>query len=101
MLKEKDDRIRYTAATALLGMGDSADTVLSVIQETLQDSDNMIAQNQAYQLGELGERAKAAVPIMVQAMTTSSRLLRIQLIRMMEKVDPWVATELRTKGYDR
>jgi HEAT repeat protein len=98
-LRSEDQETRMRAAIALVGIGDLIDLALPVIGSILNDpsAPNRYGLLLLHLLGELGEKARATVPLLVEASKNESSPVRSEVLSTLKRIDPNAAAEAGVK----
>lgn len=92
-LASDDKDIRMCASVALVGIGGSIDLALPVISKILADPAAVNKSGLLYSLGQLGEKAKPTIPLLIDAAKDQKSPIRPQIVQALLRIDPKAAAQ--------
>ena len=88
-LKDQDPKVRYKAVRVLADLGPSAAEAVPALSKTLkEDKNEAVQETAAFALGKIGQAAKPAVPLLIQAAKNERERMRSVAIFALWKIGP-------------
>jgi len=91
-LKEQDSRLVGFAIMALYEMTNAPDLVVPVLTDCLRDSREYVQSLAAFGLGKFDEKARPAVPALVNLLSSPDRDVRVFATQTLRRIDPHALT---------